>query len=280
MHVFRNLPPDELANHRQGAFLDLFRPSLKYNPSLIQHGNPLGNVKYVGNFMADHHAGKAIGFLVLENHGVGRILTDGVESGGRLVKKHNFRIGHQGARHGHTLFHAAGKLGRIKVFDAGQVQLGQFFTHARLDVMNGELVFLLQRQGDIFVNGHGIEKRIPLKHVTEFHLHGPALGGIHGLDRPAGEQNLAFIRFQQADDMFEQDAFADTTFANDGGHLSTVDRQVDPLEDGIVAEALEYIFEFDQRFGHGPLIAETRSAHSRKPESTRRRSPPPRSWKD
>ena len=54
MHTFRVLAPDKLPDRWFAAALYLLGASLKQDPALIQHGDALGDVKDIGNFMADH----------------------------------------------------------------------------------------------------------------------------------------------------------------------------------------------------------------------------------
>jgi hypothetical protein len=67
-----------------------------------------------------------------EHHGEAELLTEhadqpdeavgavGIEAGGRLVEQQQFRLQRQGARQGHALDHAAGKLGRHQLAVARQ----------------------------------------------------------------------------------------------------------------------------------------------------------------
>jgi hypothetical protein len=70
----------------------------------------------------------------------------------------------------------------------------------------------------------------------------PPFGAGQGVEYLPLEQNVTFIRRQQADNMFEQHAFPDAAFADNGGNLSLEDGKIHALEHSIFAEALVYLF--------------------------------------
>ncbi|OPY15202.1 MAG: hypothetical protein A4E74_02240 [Syntrophus sp. PtaB.Bin075] len=119
-----------------------------------------------------------------------------------------------------------------------------------LDFLFFQVHRLLERQRNIFINGHGIEKRIVLKHVTH-----PPEGGIplffgHPVQRLSPEKNSPFIRFEQTDDMLEKNAFPPAAEADDGCDLPFIDLQVDPVQNGSVSEAFRHVLKFNQWYIH------------------------------
>src|SRR4030066_2064916 len=106
---------------------------------------------------------------------------------------------------------------------------------------------------DIFIDGHGVEKSVVLKHVTDLCEGGGLLVLIHRGEGLALEKNGPLIGFEQPDDMFEEHAFARTTEADNRRDLSLIDLQVDALEGCWGSEALGDVLEFNQRRFHGSL---------------------------
>ena len=123
------------------------------------------------------------------------------------------------------------------LFDSGHnpaIDLG--FTEVRR---------LPKGKGDIFIDGHGIEEGIVLKHVAYLSEIGGPLAFIHLVQGFALEENGPFIRLDQPDDMLEEHTLARTAQADNGSDLSLVDLQVDPFQDASGAEALGDILELD-----------------------------------
>src|SRR5574337_146585 len=75
------------------------------------------------------------------------------------------------------------------------------------------------------------------------------------------DENLAGIRFKQADDQLQGDAFADPTSADDRDRLTRLDREIHPRQDRYMVERLVDLAELDDR-----------DAHFTSPPATRRTS--------
>ena len=65
-------------------------------------------------------------------------------------------------------------------------------------------------------------------------------------------EDLAGIRFHEPDNMFEQHAFTDTAFSDDGRNLPLANVQIGAIEDLKVAKLLGDVFELYEWMFHNP----------------------------
>ena len=195
--------------------------------------------------MADQNRRKPEFPLVLGNHAQDGIFPDRVLAGSGFIEEDDSRIRDQSPCQGCPLLHAAGEfrgifMGRIlklRLFDSGH--------NLAIDPGSTQVRRLAKGKGNIFIDGHGIEEGIILKHVADLSEIGGALAFFHLAQGFALEENNPFIRLEQPDDMLEEHTLARTAQADDGSDLPLVDLQVDPFKDASGAEALADILELD-----------------------------------
>jgi hypothetical protein len=72
-----------------------------------------------------------------------------------------------------------------------------------------------------------------------------------GVDALAVEEDLTAFGFEEADDMFEHDAFSGAAGADDDDALAALYGEVDAVEDNEVAEAFCDVAEFYDGGEHG-----------------------------
>src|SRR6266851_4541971 len=145
----------------------------------------------------------------------------------------------------HPFAHAAGKLGRLFIFDAGQFhhvqRLADFPAHFRL----GPPPLLAQRERDIFLHRQRIEERRALEEHPEFLSDLKELALVHPAQILPIDQNLTPVRRQQADEALEQNALAAAAAADDHDGLAGFDAQAHPVEHPLRAEAFVQLADLD-----------------------------------
>ena len=130
-----------------------------------------------------------------------------------------------------------GRFRKFRLFDSGHNQA--------IDLGFAQVRRLAKGKGDVFIDRHGIEEGIILKHIAYLSAIGGALAFFHLAQGSAPEENGPVIRLEQPDDMLEKHTLARTAQADNGRNLSLVDLQVDPFKDASGAEALGDILELD-----------------------------------
>ena len=118
---------------------------------------------------------------------------------------------------------------------------------------DGKVRSFPKRQGDIFIDRHGVEQGVVLKHVAHLGEGGIHLDLAHPVEGFAPEEDGSLVRFEEPYDMLEENRLASAAQSDDGRHLSLIDFEVNALEDSPPSEALRDIFEFNQWSIHGSL---------------------------
>ena len=102
-----------------------------------------------------------------------------------------------------------------------------------------------ERKGDIFIDGHRIEKGVVLEHVADL----GQLSGLFFLGHPVEgltpEENGPFIGLDQPDEVFEEHALTGSAEADDRGYFSLINLQVYPIKDRSGIEAFADVFKFN-----------------------------------
>ena len=89
-----------------------------------------------------------------------------IEPGGRLVEEHDLGLGHERARDGHALTHAARDLGGIFLAHALESHLSEGRVHALGDLGFRQPHLLAQGKGDVVGAAHRVEERAALEDDT------------------------------------------------------------------------------------------------------------------
>src|SRR4030042_4684167 len=103
--------------------------------------------------MADDDGCKSKMFVERLNQIENRMGDDGVQSGGRLVKKHDLRFYYQGPCKSRALAHPSAELSRIFILCSSQTNLIQFLHPPFPDLFFTPFCFLPKRKGHIVING-------------------------------------------------------------------------------------------------------------------------------
>jgi len=94
----------KLPNARLCAGLQLGGSAVGYDAAFVEQDHAVGDQESAGEFMRHHNDGDAEGLFQFEQELVDSRRDDGIEAGGRFVKKKNFRIHGHGASDGGALF--------------------------------------------------------------------------------------------------------------------------------------------------------------------------------
>src|SRR5690554_544308 len=180
--------------------------------------------------------------------------ADGVQAGGRFVKKQDVRVQGQCARQGCAFDHAAGQLGGKLVAGTGR-QTGQRQFHAgqMFSVVATEPGMFDQRQGDVFGHRQRGEQCAALKQYAKASLDLGTLLFIQLLQVFAENPDATGIGPPQADDGAQQYRLAGARAAHHAENLSGVDIQVQIVVYGLFAEAIDqatYLYQWCLLVGH------------------------------
>ena len=104
--------------------------------------------------MADQYRCKAKLLLVFGDHVVHTVFPNRVQAGSGFIEQHHFRIGNQRPGQGDPFLHATRQLGRIIAVDGPQIQITHAGPHAVFYFSRFQFAPFLDRQGNIFENGH------------------------------------------------------------------------------------------------------------------------------
>jgi hypothetical protein len=241
---------DHLVLERMVEFLEFFRSALENDLPFVKGQNAIRYEIDIRNLVADQDRRETEFPLVLGDHAEDCVLPDGILAGGRFIEQDDARIGHQRPRQGDTLLHPPRKLRRVLPGRIGQFRLLHPGHRPAVDLGAGKVGRFQQGEGDILLYGQGVEQGVALKHVADLGKSGILLVPGHIGEGFSPEKDHPRVRFEQADDMFEQDALSRPAQADDRRDLALIDLQVHPLQHGPGTEALRHPFEFDQRCIH------------------------------
>ena len=117
--------------------------------------------------MGGEERGDILQISAAQNQGDDGLGGNRIEARSGRIVKDNGRAIDQGAGDGNAAAHAAGKLGGKTIDGLFHFDEAQRFADARFDFLFVG-IFFAQAEGNIFGDGHGIEKRAFLKHESDF----------------------------------------------------------------------------------------------------------------
>ena len=195
--------------------------------------------------MADQDSREPELSLVLGDHAQNCIFSDRILSGCGFIKEDNLRIGYQSPCEGYSLLHAPGKFRRELLGCVSEFHLFHPGRHHPVNFSLFQACRFPEGQSDIFMDSHGIEQGVVLKHVTHFSKGVGHLTLSYIDNRFSPEKNGPLVGFKQPDDMFKEDAFAATAETDDRRNLSLIYLQIHMLKDRFGSEALGDVLEFN-----------------------------------
>src|SRR5260370_10392531 len=185
------------------------------------YGDAVGDVAGADHVVGDRNRGRADLTHAFDDQIIDYIRHDRIEAGGRLVEKHNFRIGGDRTRQCYRLLHSAGKFGRAQQRDfwpePDGCELGERDLSGRRPL---HAASSNQTERDILPYAERIEQGAALKQHAEF-LHQLFTGAARQPDRlGAVDADRARFGLQQAEDALDQDRFSRTGAADDNEALA------------------------------------------------------------
>ena len=160
----------------------------------------------------------------------------------RLIEQEHLRLGHDRAGERRALLLAAGKARGVGALFAGELDHGDGLGHLLVDhVLRGLLH--LEAEGDVLLDRHVGEQAVLLEHHADV-----ALARRHVGDILAVEDDGALGDLLQARKAAQQGGFAAAGGAKQRHKVTLLDTEIDVIEDGVVAKALDDVAEFN--IGH------------------------------
>src|SRR5262245_54440207 len=199
---------------------------------IVHQGNAVGDPKGQITVVRNHDGGDANPAVQLQDfltHGHG---DHRIELAGRFIIEDQLRFDHQGARDGHALFHAAGKVAWITVLLPLQPDDFELFLDDPGDFIGRLELMLGQVEANVFTDGQRIEQGAGLKD----HGHAVFVHDAGRLDGFAFDEDFAVVGRFQSDEVFEQYAFATAARTHDDKDFPPLHLEVQSLEHRVAVE--------------------------------------------
>src|SRR5688572_24110068 len=235
----------ELAHDAILRRLDGRRRAELHDTPLVQHAHEIGDLEDLGDLVTHHDGREPVPPVQVGDQLVDRVHEDGIEAGGGLVEEDDLRLGHQRARDGHALAHAAGYLGRIFRLHALEPDLAERGIDALDDLRAGQAQLLAQGEGHVLTARHGVEQRAALEDdaVTPPDIveRAPAEPRhVHVVDEDA-----AGVGSEEPDEVTQEHRLAAAAAPDDDGDGAGGDLQIKAAQHRVVAERLPEAFDLD-----------------------------------
>ena len=179
------------------------------------------------------------------NEVVNAVGHDGVQAGGRLIIEDNLRLVDDGAGQANPFAHAPGELRGVLVFGAGQLDCLEHLGHAVGDLRLRERGVPAEGEGHILGDRHGIEQGRALEEHAELAADRQEFPFVHRHNVLVLDQDFAALGLEQADQVLEQHALAAAAAADNDHRLALVDAKTDAIQDGVAAETLPQVADFN-----------------------------------
>src|SRR4030042_2768521 len=184
--------------------------------------------------------------LILRNHTQDNIFSNRVLTRSWFVKENNLWISHKRTCKGNPLLHASRKLRREVESNLSEFCLFNSIHNFFFDFFSGKIRRLPEREGDVVKNIHGIKEGIVLKHVTDTAPVRIPFFLLHFTNGFPLEQNSAFIRREQSNDIFEKHAFSCTALADERRDMAFLNLEIDPIKYRLFTASFCNISKFNQ----------------------------------
>src|SRR5579859_1047271 len=247
---------DELVHIGVAAVVEPVARALPDDPAIVEHRHPMRDLARRAHVVGDSERGHA---QILDQRGdqiVDHVGADRIEPGGWLVEEDDLGARRDRAGERHALLHAARQLVGPQVEDvAAEADALEILLGDAAHAVGLADPALREAEGDVAPHRHRIEQRAALEEHPE--LGADALhvtrAGAHHFDTVDGHRSALWC--EQAENALERHRLARARSADDRHRLAMLDRQVDPVEHGLLVEALHHIGELDlglKRSSHQP----------------------------
>ena len=237
---------DEVLDSGVGGIAKLSGGAVEVNSTVAEESDAIGDVVDAGHVVGDDDGSDLEVVFESADEVIDGIGDDGVEAGGGFIVEDAFGVPDDGAGEADAFTHAAGEFDGhfVEVFFEFDDAEGfadaffEFFVVADAGFVEGE--------GDVLGDVHGIEEGAVLEEDAEFAADGAELAFFHVRDIGAVDGDGALIGLEEADEMFEEDAFSTATGADEDGALAAGDSEVDALEDVLVSEGFMDVVDLEE----------------------------------
>ncbi len=230
-----------------GRCLEFRRRALEINPPLFQIGDAVRDLERAFHVVRDHQRRDRKAFLQPADQLINAVADHRVQARRRLVVEDALGTADDGPCERDAFFHAAAQVDGHFLLVAVQADHVQGLAHRLGNVPGVALTAFPQREGDVFLDAHGIEQRAVLKKDADLAPDRAEATLAETSNVTALDENLARVRVEQPDEVFEQDAFPTAAAADDDEGLAGGQRQVDAAQDLVSAEAFDQTADFQKR---------------------------------
>ena len=219
-----------------------------------QHGDAVADGEQAVKIMGHHIDGDAQRRLQLPDQQIKSVGADRVETGGRLVEKHHFRVKRQRPRQSSALAHAAGQLGRVFIGvvrvqpNHFQLQQRQLIHHALRHV-----VMFAHRHLNILQNVKRAEQGAILKQNPQPRIHPGAFAGRQPADVAPENLDFAAPERHQTGYAAHQHRLACAGTADHAKHLATINVKIESFKHFPFAKVLGQVANADHHVPAGFL---------------------------
>jgi hypothetical protein len=196
--------------------------------------------------VGDDEGGDFIIFFEAADEVVDGIGDDGVEAGGGFIVEDALGVSDDGAGESDAFAHAAGE------FDGHFLEVFFEFNDAEgfADAIFESFVIadtgFAEGEGDVLGDVHGVEEGAVLEEDAEFAADGAEFAFLEVRDFGAIDDDGALIGLEEADEVFEEDAFTAAAGADEDGALATGDIEVDAAKDVLMSEGFLEAVDFEE----------------------------------
>ena len=177
----------------------------------------------------------------------------GVEAGVWLVEKEVAGIAGEGACYSGTFLHTAAQLRRIQLVRVHQINAFKTEVGSVAHLALAHVREHVQREGDVFLDRHGVEQRGTLEHHPHFLAEQQFVLFRQVVELPAAVENFALLGRVQPHQALHQHRLARPGPPDDEVHLALLELRVDAEKHLLLAEIFGNVVDFDHRMviGYG-----------------------------
>ena len=172
-------------------------------------------------------------------------LVYGVETGVGLVEEKVLGVAGQRTGDGGALLHTTAQLRRIQLVRVHQINAFETEVGAVTHLALTHVREHVQREGDVFLNCHGVEQRGTLEHHPHFLAEQQFVLFRQVVELPAAVENFALLGRVQPHQALHQHRLARPGTPDDQIHLALLEPRVDTEKHLLLAEIFGNVVDFD-----------------------------------